>query len=519
MLGGGGGGGGRRGGASALQRKASVTYTGPDGKAAKFGRRMSLNMSPEALKEAGVDSDLGVTTALGKMMVEEDMGGVMGKLHRRASVMAEAMVGEADDAEEGANEDSLQTNGEAMVNLLNNCLGSSLVGISFAIMQAGWGTALVCIVFSVLLNKYTLLLNLKTCFVGQIDPSGTAIAEKAYGKTGKTIMVFTYTFFGFFCMVSYISASADCIKGLAVTFVDESTIPNKLVIQLLAWFFLLFPPTLMRSMKSVAVLSFVAFLGGVILVVSLLVVCVMIIIDRGLEDVIANIQWGPAKPQNMLTAGPLLCLAFSIQAGGGVVLATMKDSSDGNVRKVTNYAYLLVISMNSLLGSIAYLAFQEKTKGDVIENLPSSNPVSFLARVCLLDLVVLSYMIMCIPCKISLIEYLYGKNEALQEATPKEYYGVVCTLSVAALCVATVVSDLSLINGLNGAVFTNINAFIFPALLAIKINANPADPELHNPVSILSPSNIGFYAIFLFGSFMLVLGTGQVVNTMMSGSA
>jgi len=480
---------------------------------------MSLNMSPEALREAGVDTDLGVTSALGKMMVEEDMGGVMGKLHRRASLVAEAVVGEGDADEDAADTDSLQTNGEAMVNLLNNCLGSSLVGISFAIMQAGWGTALLCIVFSVLLNKYTLLLNLQTCLVGQIDPSGTAIAEKAFGKVGKTIMVFTYTFFGFFCMVSYISASADCIKGLATTFVDASSIPDKLVIQVLAWFFLLFPPTLMRSMKSVAVLSFVAFLGGVVLVISLILVCSMIILERGISDVIAGIQWVPAKPQNMLTAGPLLCLAFSIQAGGGVVLATMKDSSDTNVRKVTNYAYIMVISMNGLLGSIAYLAFQEKTAGDVIENLPSSNPVSFLARVCLLDLVVLSYMIMCIPCKISLIEYLYGKNEAAQEATAKEYYGVVCVLSVLALCVATVVSDLSLINGLNGAIFTNINAFIFPALLAIKINANPADPSTFPPVSPYSPYNIKFYVIFLFGSFMLVLGTGNVVINMMSGGA
>merc|ERR1719174_1512813 len=145
--------------------------------------------------------------------------------------MADNYIGAADEAD-SEEADGLQTNGEAMINLLNNCLGSSLVGISFAIMQAGLGTALVCIVFSVLLNRYTLLLNLKTCLVAQIDPSGTAISEQAFGRAGKTVMVFTYTCFGFFCMVSYISASADCIMGLATAILgSDDSIPGKLTVQ------------------------------------------------------------------------------------------------------------------------------------------------------------------------------------------------------------------------------------------------------------------------------------------------
>jgi amino acid permease len=386
-------------------------------------------------------------------------------------------------------------------------------------MQAGWGTALICIVFSVLINKYTLLLNLKTCLVGHIDPSGTAISEKAFGRKGKTVMVFTYTCFGFFCMVSYVSASADCIIGLATTILGPSaSIPDKKVVQLVAWLFLLFPPTLMRSMKSVAMLSFVAFVGGLILVAALIVVSTMVILQRGIPDVVRNIEWGPASVSNMLTAGPLLCLAFSIQAGGGTVLATMKDTSEANINKVTNGAYLIVITMNTLLGSIAYLAFEGKTKGDVIANLPESNPISFVARICLLDLVVLSYMIMCIPCKVSLIEFFFGKNEALQEATPKQYYSVVTVLSIRALGFATGITDLSLINGLNGAIFTNINAFIFPALLAIVINSRPEDPEVA-PIPKFAPSNFKYFLVLGFGTAMMILGTVQVVNKMLSGGA
>jgi amino acid permease len=260
-------------------------------------------------------------------------------------------------------------------------------------------------------------------------------------------------------------------------------------------------------LKGVAVLSFVAFAGGVIMVIALVFCCSQLLLTNGLD--MPSINWWPESVSSLLTATPLLCLCFAVQAGGGVVLATMKDTSQANVEKVANGAFTIVFVMDFILGFGAYLTFTSATAGDVIENLPESNPVSALARLCLLDLVVLSYMIMCIPCKIAIIDFAFGKNEAKNEASSVQFYGTTILLNVLALGLAVTVTDLSIINGLNGSICTNFNAFIFPAAFNIMIRANPIDKDTP-PIPIKSKENYPLFAIALFGVVMLFLGTYQL---------
>eukprot|EP00928_Gymnodinium_smaydae_P072976 TRINITY_DN56250_c0_g1_i1.p1 TRINITY_DN56250_c0_g1~~TRINITY_DN56250_c0_g1_i1.p1 ORF type:complete len:512 (+),score=138.94 TRINITY_DN56250_c0_g1_i1:61-1596(+) len=501
---------------SGTKKRTTVSFLGDDGKEKRKANRMTTRMSIADVKENDIDTDSAVTSSLAKVMVaaEVDDGGLVRLLHRKSTTLAEALVGEGNpDTDDCRENQDLQTNGEAMVNLLNNCLGSGLLGISFAFSEAGLAVALGIMFFAILLNRYTLLLNLKTCQLAQVDPSTTDVGERAFGKPGKMLMVAMFTGLGFFCCVSYISATADCLLGLAALGLDEDQIPSKVTISMGAWAVLLLPTTLMRSMKSVAVLSFVAFAGGLVMTAALVVCCATILLDNGLAKTMSNIQWFPEDASKLMSAGPLLCLCFAIQAGGGVVLATMKDTSERNVRKVTNSAYVVVMIMDLTIGTIAYLAFGSATKGDVIENLPSTAVTSAIARVCLLDLVVLSYMIMMIPCKVSLLDLIFGKNEALQEPSWCQFYIITLVLNVLSLGLAVAVPDLSVINGMNGSICTNFNAFIMPALFFVKIRSDPSDPCVE-AVPVWSCRNIPYFLIALFGTVQLVLGSYQVAQSM-----
>jgi len=280
------------------------------------------------------------------------------------------------------------------------------------------------------------------------------------------------------------------------------------------WAILLVPPTLIRSMKSIATLSFVAFVGGLVMVVALVICCVSVIASGDWSP--SDIDWFPKQPVKLATAGPLLCLCFAIQAGGGAVFSTMQDTSPANIKKVAGRAFLTVFVMDVTVGVIAYLAFQGATKGDVIENLPNGNPAAVIAQVCLLDLVVLSYMIMAIPCKISLLDTLFHKNEAKMESSTAQYYGVTAVLNVLALCMALAVPDLSLINGLNGAICTNMNAFIMPPIFYVVMRSRPLDPTVTERVPIFSMRNIPHFLLALFGTFQMVLGGYQVIGTMLN---
>ena len=84
--------------------------------------------------------------------------------------------------------------------------------------------------------------------------------------------------------------------------------------------------------------------------------CVQYILVHGLPDVGA-IEWLSPSPSDFLSALPILLLVFSVQPGGGTVLATMQDTSIENVRAVSRNAYALVFGMDLCIGSIAYVTF------------------------------------------------------------------------------------------------------------------------------------------------------------------
>merc|ERR1719265_2198416 len=158
------------------------------------------------------------------------------------------------------------------------------------------------------------------------------------------------------------------------------------------------------------------------IVVSISIVCLQILLAQGLPP-LDQVRLFPENAAGLLNAFPILMLVFSVQAGGDVVLVTMKDTSTKNMYKVLDTAYILVFIMLYFLGALCYLTWLDEMKGDVLQNFSSSSTAGVIARIASLDLVVLSYMIMIIPCKVSLIDLLFSKNEALQESTSTQFYG------------------------------------------------------------------------------------------------
>lgn len=66
----------------------------------------------------------------------------------------------------------------------------------------------------------------------------------------------------------------------------------------------------------------------------------------------SQLAWSSPSLAEFTDAFPILLLVFSIQAGGGVVLGTMRDTSDANVAAVSRNAYALVLLMDFFIGVI-----------------------------------------------------------------------------------------------------------------------------------------------------------------------
>lgn len=417
------------------------------------------------------------------------------------------------------------TNGEAMTNLLNNCLGSGMLGMGFCIANLGLVGGLLVMLLSAFLNQRTMMMNLASCKYAGCKPASTEIGSKAYGKVGQLTLVFMVVFMGFFCMVSYVDATADSLSGLIDSLLPIGPVPKpqitKTTLAIVCWAAMLVPPTFLRSMSLVAVLSFFAFCGGVLIVISLSVVCIQILASG--EGTKGDIRLWPESAAGFMSAFPIIMLVFSVQAGGDTVLETMKDRRPENQRKVLNTTFSLVFCLLYMIGALCYLTWKDGTKGDVLENMPSGSVPAIIVQMASLDLVVLSYMVMAIPCKVALLDLIFQKNEACDPKDPDypsrtQFYGITIVLNVLALLMALAVSDLSMVLGFDGAVCTNFVAFMLPTAIFMKLQSAPADPTL-TAYKMLSGRNTVDICIFLLGFASLVLSSYQLLQRFMETTA
>jgi len=250
----------------------------------------------------------------------------------------------------------------------------------------------------------------------------------------------------------------------------------------------------------------------------LILSCACRLAHKGMPG-IDDLKWFPDDYPSLMQGLPTMLLMFSIQACGAVVLATMKDTSMRAMTKVTVHSYVIVFILNCTIGCIVYLTFVEKTEKDSIKNLKlpppmmPSNIMGAIAVVTLFILVDLSYMLMVIPCKIALLDMIFGMKEEKMEASAAQFYGTTVVLNIAALIFTLLVSDLSIILRINGAIFTNILAFIMPPILYMMARAKPAQDQ--TPLKYASPQNLPYIVICAIGTCMLVLGSIQIVKDML----
>jgi hypothetical protein len=108
--------------------------------------------------------------------------------------------------------EELQTNGEALSNLLNTCLDSALLTVAFGLRQCGLIVGLFVMVVSAYVNQNNVLLNLKCCSMTNTSQVSYEFSRIAFGRIGEVAFIVFNTVFPFLQMVSYIFAARDAVK-------------------------------------------------------------------------------------------------------------------------------------------------------------------------------------------------------------------------------------------------------------------------------------------------------------------
>lgn len=391
----------------------------------------------------------------------------------------------------------LQTNAEAVFNLLNNCLGTGVLTVAFSFTRVGLLGGILGLVISALMNRFTLLLLVKCCHIASCEVAAGTLGRVCFGTPGRVIVVISYASLCVGVLIAYTNAMKDGISKL-LFLVDVHMEPGLMALLV---FCVVVPVTFTRSMKKVAIVSMAAFVGAVAAIVA-------IVSRSGLD--IAQGKTGEGfkmldvDPWLVCAAMPLLTMVMSAQSGGPVIFASLADASEENMSRVSWQMYAIVLTMNTTLASAVYLRFGSATKGNVIDSLGDFDPCGVVARLGIVVLAALSYIFIIFPARVALIDLLFQKNEAKQQATYFQFALVTMMLNFFCQGVAYCITDISLIVGIVGAVSSNMIGFILPPLFYIVVRRNPRDCKTA-PVPVISGANIPYMALSCFGTLSLCL--------------
>eukprot|EP00933_Yihiella_yeosuensis_P031980 TRINITY_DN25565_c1_g1_i1.p1 TRINITY_DN25565_c1_g1~~TRINITY_DN25565_c1_g1_i1.p1 ORF type:complete len:150 (-),score=18.12 TRINITY_DN25565_c1_g1_i1:25-474(-) len=123
--------------------------------------------------------------------------------------------------------------------------------------------------------------------------------------------------------------------------------------------------------------------------------------------------------------------------------------------------------------------------------------VANVGRLGVLFLVVCGYVMLNVPARVMIIELLFKKNEAKQEASYSQFLIVTVVVNFACLIVGLAVSDLSVVLGISGAVATPMISFVFPALFTIFIRAKNVNED--EVVPLISIKQWDMYLVLALG--------------------
>ncbi|CAE6517984.1 unnamed protein product [Rhizoctonia solani] len=358
---------------------------------------------------------------------------------------------------------------DSMFNMANSILGAGIIGLPYAVSQAGFVTGILLLVILAGVTDWTIRLIVRNAKLSG-RTSYIDIMGHCYGSSGRAAVSFFQFAFAFGGMCAFGIIIGDTIPHVIRSiFPTLSTVPvlsiltHRGFIVVLCTTCISYPLSLYRSIASLAKASTFALIGMLTIVGTVLFEEGRVSPDlKGSQA--PSIKYSFIQPQIFQAIG-VISFAFVCHHNSLLIYGSMRTPTMDRFDRVTHVAAGLSLVACITMAVPAFLVFTDRTQGNVLNNFPQNDAVINIARFCFGANMVTTTPMELMVCREVIEEYFFA-HEAFDQTRH-----VLFTTSIlfSSMVVALLTCDLGVMLEITGGASATALAFVFPALCYIKL--------------------------------------------------
>ncbi|XP_072029195.1 putative sodium-coupled neutral amino acid transporter 11 isoform X2 [Amphiura filiformis] len=351
----------------------------------------------------------------------------------------------------------------ASFNTANSILGSGIIGLPYAMKQAGLPFGIILLVITATVTDYSMVLLIKG---GELSGTNTYqdVVQSAFGIPGYYLLTAIQFVYPFVAMIGYNVIIGDTITKVFVrVFSVEHVLANRYFIISIITVMVSLPLSLYRNVTK---LVKVAVISLILLVVIMLVV----IIRLGTYDVPDTPNpWQFGKIHFTESIG-IMAFAFVCHHNSFLIFSSLETPTTVTWSKVTHLAVLIAFLACALVGICGYATFTGFTQGDLLENYCYSDDLANMARILFAITIICTYPLECFVCR-EVLEHLAVRHAWVSSEPQPFTRHMILTLIIVGLTLAFSMSTscLGIVLSLNGILCAIPLVFILPTACYVRL--------------------------------------------------
>uniref|UniRef100_A0A3Q2R2L3 Putative sodium-coupled neutral amino acid transporter 11 n=1 Tax=Fundulus heteroclitus TaxID=8078 RepID=A0A3Q2R2L3_FUNHE len=350
----------------------------------------------------------------------------------------------------------------ASFNFINSIIGSGIIGLPYALAQAGLPLGLLLLVLVGFITDYSIVLLIKG---GHLSGSNSyqSLVQSTFGFPGFFILSALQFLYPFIAMISYNITTGDTLtkvfQRIPGVGPDHILAERHFVILLSTVMFTL-PLSLFRNIERLGKVSFLSM----VLTLTILIIVMIRAATLGPQIIPTENAWAFAK-KNAIQAVGVMSFAFICHHNSFLIYNSLEQPTLSKWSRVTHISVGSSLIISAAFAVAGYTTFTGYTQGDIFENYCRDDNLATFGRFCFGFSIITTFPLECFVTREVVSKVICSRPLSKAEH-------VAITLLIVAVCTALSLAFdcLGVVLELNGALSATPLIFIIPSACYLKLH-------------------------------------------------